>query len=347
MRMLTACLITTLALAWPVTRMAAQSPVAAQQPELTTLKADFTPGEMTLFFDDFTDMSAGDAPAHFKVRGPAPELRAGGAIRQLTAVQSGSLFPNLTGLPKNFTYEAEVQFENARNVRTALVLYSGGKEALIWWVNAAPTPSQTILAIKGHTEELGRRSMSVDFKKPANLALWVQNGRVRAFINGEKLVDANQVELPAIDKVEILSSVNGTGQAVGYRSVRFAESMPDFSQIIMASGRYVSHGILFDTGSDVLKPESAPVIQSIARALGANPNLKLRIEGHTDSVGTAATNLELSRHRAEAVRNVLVTQFKVDQARLTTTGFGSTKPIDSNDTPQGRSQNRRVEFVKL
>src|SRR5215469_8419333 len=94
-----------------------------KQPELTALKANFVPGEKTLFFDDFTDMTAGDAPSHFKVRGPAPELRAGGDIRQLTAMQSGSLYPNLTKLPKDFTYEAEVSFENARNARTALILY--------------------------------------------------------------------------------------------------------------------------------------------------------------------------------------------------------------------------------
>jgi outer membrane protein OmpA-like peptidoglycan-associated protein len=307
---------------------------------------EFVPGEKTLFFDDFSDMAPGDAPARFKVRGPAIELRVGEGIRQLTALQNGSLFPNITSLPKNFTYEAEVQFETPRNARTALILYGSNKEALIWWVNAAPMPSQLILAVKNHTEELARKTIKVDWSQPAKLALWVQNGRVRAYINGERHADANQVELPAIDRVEILSYVAGAGQAVGYRSVRFAESTPDFSQVISASGRYVSHGILFDTGSDRLKPESAAVIQTVARGLEANPSLKLLIEGHTDSVGNADQNLDLSRRRAEAVKTVLVSQFKVDASRLASAGLGATKPIDSNDTPMGRSQNRRVEFVK-
>ena len=82
------------------------------------------------------------------------------------------------------------------------------------------------------------------------------------------------------------------------------------------------------------------------RGLETNPNLRLLIEGHTDSVGNAAHNLELSKRRAEAVKAVLVSQFKVDSERLTTAGLGATKPIESNDTPQGRSQNRRVELVK-
>jgi outer membrane protein OmpA-like peptidoglycan-associated protein len=116
--------------------------------------------------------------------------------------------------------------------------------------------------------------------------------------------------------------------------------------IAVPPGRYVTHGILFDTGSDRLKPESAPVIQAIARGLGTNPNLRLLIEGHTDSVGNAASNLDLSKRRAEAVRAGLVSQFSVDASRLTTAGLGASKPIDSNDTPQGRAQNRRVELVK-
>jgi outer membrane protein OmpA-like peptidoglycan-associated protein len=178
------------------------------------------------------------------------------------------------------------------------------------------------------------------------VALWVQNGRMRIFLNGEKLLDFNQVEMPPIDAVEIAHDFYGANQAIGYRVVRFAESTPDFSQVINSSGRFVTHGILFDTDSDRLKPDSAPVIQSIAKGLETNPNLKLLIEGHTDSVGNAAHNLDLSKRRAEAVKSVLVTQFQVDAGRLSTAGLGATKPIDANDTPMGRSQNRRVELVK-
>jgi outer membrane protein OmpA-like peptidoglycan-associated protein len=151
--------------------------------------------------------------------------------------------------------------------------------------------------------------------------------------------------MPAIDSVEIMNGFLGEA-ALGYRMVRFAESTPDFSEVINSSGRYVAHGILFDTDSDRLKPESAPVIQVIARGLETNPNLRLLIEGHTDSVGNADHNLDLSKRRAAAVKDVLVTQFKVDPARLTSEGLGASKPIASNDTPQGRSQNRRVELVK-
>lgn len=186
----------------------------------------------------------------------------------------------------------------------------------------------------------------MNWKEPVKLALWVQNGRLRTYVNGEKMLDFNQVDLPAIDKVEMTQAFGGANQAIGYRMVRFAESAPDFSQTIASSGRYVTHGILFDTDSDRLKPESAPVIQTIASGLETNPNLKLLIEGHTDSVGSADHNLDLSKRRAEAVKAVMVGQFRIDASRLSSAGVGAAKPIDSNDTPQGRSQNRRVEFVR-
>lgn len=322
------------------------APASSPQPEMTTLKSTFVPGEKTIFYDDFTDMSPDEAPPHFKIRGSAPELRAAGKIRQLSITQRGSIFPNLTALPKNFTFEAEIKVDGGRRALATLTFYSKDKAVFAWTTTANGAEAEQVASLKIPYQELGRKRVPMNWNEPVKLALWVQNGRIRTFLNGEKQLDSNQVNLPEINKVEIAHDFYGANQAIGYRMVRFAESTPDFSQTINASGRYVSHGILFDTDSDRLKPESAPVIQAIARGIETNPNLKLRIEGHTDSVGNAAHNLDLSKRRAEAVKAVLASQFKVDASRLTTAGLGAAKPIDSNDTPQGRAQNRRVEFVK-
>jgi outer membrane protein OmpA-like peptidoglycan-associated protein len=314
---------------------------------MTTLKSTFVPGDKTIFYDDFSDMSAGDAPAHFKVRGAGVELRAAGEIHQLTATQRGSIFPNLTGLPKNFTFEAEIKFESLNRAIFHCILLSGTKQLLTLSTIAGKTEMEQIMVVRVPTyQELGRKRFPMDYSQPVKLALWIQNGRARVFVNGEKQLDFNQVEIPPVTGVEFGHDFYGPPQGIGFRSVRFAESTPDFSQVISSSGRFVTNGILFDTGSDRMKPESAPVIQSIAKGFETNPNLRVLIEGHTDSVGAAAANLDLSKRRAEAIKAVLVTQFKVDGARLTTAGLGSTKPIGSNDTPQGRAQNRRVEFAK-
>lgn len=338
------------AIACAVALTAALALAQTQQPQFKTLKADFVPGEKTIFFDDFTDMGPGDAPRRFKTRGAAPELREAGNLRELTAVANGTLIPNLTSLPKNFTLETEGTFEASTGRVTATYsFFSKARETLQWVVVVQKDYADLQASIRSPKyEELGRKRI-LDrglIKQPIKLALWMQDGRVRMFVNGEKHLDFNQVELPAIDKVEMTTGFWGGKPSLGYRLVRFAESTPDFGTTILASGRYVSHGILFDTNSERLKPESAAPIQAVAKALETSPALKLLIEGHTDAIGSAESNLDLSKRRAEAVKTVLVSQFDVDASRLTTNGLGATKPIDSNDTPQGRAQNRRVEFVK-
>ena len=100
----------------------------------------------------------------------------------------------------------------------------------------------------------------------------------------------------------------GGYRANSIRQVRIAESAPDFSAVINASGKYVTHGINFDTDSDRLKAESGAVLKQVAAGLARNPNLKLEIDGYTDSVGDAAHNLDLSKRRAQAVQSVLVAQ---------------------------------------
>ena len=88
-------------------------------------------------------------------------------------------------------------------------------------------------------------------------------------------------------------------------------------------------------------------MSQIADALGRNPKWRLRIDGHTDNVGGAEYNLALSQHRAASVKTALVTDFHIDKRRLTTAGYGLTKPVASNDTDAGRQLNRRVELVRI
>jgi len=330
------------------------------QPNLTAVKSDFLPGEKTIFYDDFTDMAGDEPPPHWKVRGGMAELRTGGSIRQLTLTNGAIvLSPNLRSLPQNFTMEVDLTLAN--------LSYNGGR---VSWLFLAQDETQ-VLELRlfaqdtsegGHVvtelvlsdprsdaEVLGSAKPALDWHKPIQQALWLQDGRIRLYTNGVRLIDVNQVEvdMSRIRSIEFQQDMNNSPEAiVGLRRVRFAESTPDFSKVIASSGRYVTHGILFDTGSDRIRPESAAVIRSIARGLETSPALRLLIEGHTDSIGDAAQNLDLSKRRAEAVRSVLVAQFNVDASRLTTAGLGATKPVDSNDTPQGRAQNRRVELVK-
>ncbi|HEU4642978.1 MAG TPA: OmpA family protein [Gemmatimonadaceae bacterium] len=109
--------------------------------------------------------------------------------------------------------------------------------------------------------------------------------------------------------------------------------------------RAIVYGIYFAFASDSIRPQSEPVLREIAAAMQRHPEWKLRLEGHTDSIGDAAANLELSRRRVEAAKRALVERHQVAPDRLTTAGFGKSRPIATNATPEGRARNRRVELT--
>jgi OOP family OmpA-OmpF porin len=108
---------------------------------------------------------------------------------------------------------------------------------------------------------------------------------------------------------------------------------------------FIALYINFDTGKSDIKPESQPVIAQIVTLLKDNPDLKVSIEGHTDNVGTPASNKALSEARAKSVMDALV-KGGVVASRLSAVGWGQEKPVADNRTEEGRAKNRRVEIVK-
>jgi outer membrane protein OmpA-like peptidoglycan-associated protein len=120
----------------------------------------------------------------------------------------------------------------------------------------------------------------------------------------------------------------------------------ELARALNEKGSVALHNILFDTGKATLKPESAATLAPVGELLKGDTALALEIQGHTDNVGQAAANLKLSQDRAAAVKAYLVQTFGIPAARLTTSGFGDTKPVAPNTAEAGRAQNRRVELVK-
>ncbi len=106
----------------------------------------------------------------------------------------------------------------------------------------------------------------------------------------------------------------------------------------------IKQKVYFDTNKATIKKVSFALLNEVASALRTNPELDVLVEGHTDSVGKDATNLKLSNARANSVRQYLIGQ-GIDPQRLTAIGYGETRPISDNETPEGREANRRVEFT--
>ena len=116
---------------------------------------------------------------------------------------------------------------------------------------------------------------------------------------------------------------------------------------IAAAGSINLYGIYFDFNKADIQPQSKPTLDEVGKLLAGNPSLKLKVIGHTDNVGTAESNQKLSTRRAEAVAMALVHDYRIAADRLTASGAGSTRPVATNDTEEGRAKNRRVELVKI
>jgi outer membrane protein OmpA-like peptidoglycan-associated protein len=318
-------------------------PAFAQESQQLAEGWDFVPGEKLLLFDDFTDMPKGGSPPHWKVRGASVKL---GADGRLILSQASELFPNVASWPKNFTVEHDFAVQKCDNAQYAWTFANAeGEEQWKLWIAFHPD-GECDAVLSGAGDQLGAAKCKYAEGQLNRLGLWMQDGRLRLYWNSDRLIDVNQVKSQVLAQVWTAFDPN-EGATASFSRVRIAESSPDFSKTILSSGRFVTHGIQFDVNSDRLRPESAPVLKLIASALAAQTSLKVRIEGHTDSTGDAAKNLDLSKRRAESVKKALATQYGIDGARLSTEGFGATKPLGSNDSPQGRAENRRVEFVKI
>lgn len=120
----------------------------------------------------------------------------------------------------------------------------------------------------------------------------------------------------------------------------------DMKQSIHDLGKVALYGLYFDTGKDVVKPESQPTLAEIAKLLKSEPSLRLHIVGHTDNQGKAEYNLDLSRRRATNVSQELTSKYGVTPDHLDAFGCGIYAPVASNELEEGRAKNRRVELVQ-
>src|ERR1017187_7503130 len=213
---------------------------AGGQPELKSTKIDFIPGERTVFFDDISDMAEDEPPPHWKVRGDTVELRTGGGIHQLTITGHSTLTSAPIAFPENFTFEVDEVFspqtKSWPSADWQFLRKDGGASATL---STGAHLAEHLLAFqandsKGHLG--GKDVPSIDFTQPVRIALWVQNKRVR-------VLDVNETDVPPPSLIHVDFNGGAAAADVGIRRVRVAESTPDFSTVIGATGKYVTHGI--------------------------------------------------------------------------------------------------------
>jgi hypothetical protein len=327
---------------------------------------DFVPGEQLVRFDDFQQAAIGDFPDGWDTNAAAEVVTIEGKPgRWLMFTQGGVFVPALSGpLPDNFTLEFDVlanqPFEAGTRLATVIADLTNVDQAAAWTIadnrfTVGVHPSGTMVTDR-RKEGVGEPEVVEEGEAwggknggVAHVSIWRQRERLRVYINENKVWDVPKAMAPTGKYGTILFSVHDVDPASRYyiTNVRLAVGAPDTRSRLLTDGRWVTRGIRFDVNSDRIRGESYGTLKEIATVLKENPNVRVRIVGHTDSDGDDAANLELSRRRAESVKATLASEFGIDAARMETAGRGEAEPAAPNDTAAGKASNRRVEFVKL
>jgi len=333
-------------------------------------KYDFIPGDKVIFFDDFSDTDVGEFPRKWALKGPG----AGSSNNAVEVVRSqGRNFlrsqPAATkedtqhyslqyvrlnrkgDLPQKFTVEFDAVLAycppGERNSQTEYYLLLVNEETFRGPGGGAATGTVLVTPESGSSGNT-RTGIRKGDGKVHRVAVSVNGTFVKAYVDQDRVAnDPDGISRP-VQYVGVYMGPTGNWVCpnVMITNFRVAEGGKDIQSALDTDGKIVTHGILFDTGSDRIRPESLPTLKGILALLEKNPTLKFSIEGHTDNQGGKGINQPLSERRAAAVKAWLAGK-GIAADRLQSKGWGDTKPIDGNDTAEGRADNRRVEFVKV
>lgn len=329
-------------------------------------KFDFEPGNKVLYFDNFERLNIGDFPAEFNTNASGEVVNVSGKSgKWLSMTKNGAFIPeSIKELPDNFTLEFEVglignpgnnysglgiNFATNKNNLFKDVLFEWSSSILYLHPGAELTSVQ-ILPANGENEinnEIKMPQWSEKGKQFAKVSIWRQKGRLRVYVNEDKLVDMPRFFAESKPYHMAFFRSFFEDCQVLMTNIRYAVAGEDTRSKLITEGKFVTNGILFDVNSDNIKSESGIVLKEIAGVLQENPTVNVKIIGHTDSDGDANANLILSKKRALAVKNALINFYGINAARMETDGKGESAPAESNTTLVGKANNRRVEFIKL
>ena len=333
-------------------------------------KFDYVPGDKLMFYDDFSNDFIGDFPAKWNTNGSGEVVTLNKVAGRWFEFKQGSntyFIPNLpTDLPENYTIEfdvialginqqtsgsahLEVRLEDNNEFRT------GRDFAKINIPFVQYTASSFYLSNRINKELTINNSVKADIRKAVlnkpHISIAVNKERLRVWVNEKKCVDIPKMiganaPLKAI-KFHLSGFKEEGKESLFISNLKISEGGEDLRRKLLAEGKISTNGILFDSGSANIQPQSLGIVRQISQVLMQDENIKLNIIGHTDADGPDDVNLKLSKARAAAVKEVLINIYKVSANRLTTDGKGETQPLGDNKTADGKAQNRRVEFVKI
>jgi len=338
-------------------------------------KFDFIAGEKIIVHEDFSQEALGDFPTKWNTRSSAEVVTINNREgKWLRMAQTGVFYPEYinSDLPENFTLQLELLANQQiagigqwmisfLQVKNPVENFKLGAEMSIsdvanFKLNLQPASSKGQMHyatnLIGSQYKSGVPEFHIPDKPSVKISIWRQKQRVRVYFDSTKVLDLPRaLDVNAVFNSIVFSSSNpeydNKEGAFFMSDIRLAVGAPNLRTKLLKEGKFSTNGILFDVNSDQIKPQSYGSLQDIAQLLKENAAIRVNIIGHTDADGNDDTNLELSKRRANSVVKALTGTFGIDAARLQSDGKGKAEPIDSNDTPAGKANNRRVEFIKL
>ena len=362
------------------TKTETKEPVVEETAVKSFTKYDFIPGELVLYYDNFEGEAMAELPANWNTSGtgevttldkyPGNWLRMHKPFTYLSS--------NTKSFGENYTAEFDLILQLKNNgwaypefyfglIATKDEPHTGNNflrdqkkyAALVTTIIPQEFKNSKVrvnsyLASRSHFTGDNKPAESLEdyYGRPTHIAMQVQKERVRIWINEEKLFDVPKA-VPAGEIMnQIYFEVGHTNYkeeqyAIYVSNIKVATGKPDTRHKLVEEGKFSTTGILFDFQSAVIKPESYAVLKDIAAVLKEHGSIRIKVIGHTSNDGDDNANMELSKKRAAAVKDMLVSEFAIDAARLEAEGKGETQPVADNKTKEGKMLNRRVEFIKL
>ena len=320
-------------------------------------KYNFVPGEKIIFEDNLANEENGEFPSRWDLsQGSAENAQIGD--EKIINFENRSIINPLMEtenyLPEVFTIEFDAYFNDVyASWQSYDIRFWKGSQYLsedkgtFYPIQIFKDGATTHTKVQGnakkfdaHNEGLGK---AIGWK---HIAISFNKRSLKVFVDEYRALNIpNYKYQPKM--VSIATYMHKPeGETMAIKNIRIAEGGKKLYDRVMADGKFVTRGILFDVNKATLKPSSMGVINEVAKMMLEHTDLKFSIEGHTDSDGEETHNLQLSEKRAAAVKEALVNS-GVDSSRFQVKGMGESVPVSNNATPEGKANNRRVEFLKI
>jgi outer membrane protein OmpA-like peptidoglycan-associated protein len=325
-------------------------PQETGKPVLTWNKYDFVPGTEIIFEDNQEGEQNGEFPSKWNLKSGTIENAILDGVNIIWLRKSNSTITPLIKvkdyLPEEFTIEFDyLMLSPTQRAYHVYFIGDGGKgtngRILFHGKNLDfSNPGKAGSTIKGDINAgfvSGWKHAAISFNKRA-LKVYVDDQRVLNIPNVEGSLKSFNIGIG--------NAGSATEAETVIKNIRVAKGAVPLYDKFLTDGKFVTTGIKFDVNKATIKPESMGTINYVVKMMTEHPELNFSVEGHTDSDGDEAANQKLSEARAQSVLNEM-TKLGISASRLTSKGHGETKPMAGNDTPEGKAQNRRVEFVKF